>query len=90
MRADNPTRKNDVHARKLGKEWLLYDTENERLHVINATAEFVWRLCDGAHDLAAVKAELRAQYDIKDEEKLDAELNTILADFDRIGVLQGS
>ena len=90
MKSDRPVRKKDVHARKLGAEWLLYDPEVEKLHILNPTAEFVWRLCDGSHDLAAIKAELREKYDISDEQRLDDDLNSILKEFARIGVLQGS
>ena len=90
MSTDKPTKKKDIHARKLGAEWLLYDSSSEKLHVLNSSAEFVWRLCDGNHDLAAIKAKMREKYDIHDERKLDDDIGNILKELTQIGVLQGS
>jgi len=89
MKNDKPNKKMVVHARKLGAEWLLYDPEKEKLHILNPTAEFVWRLCDGNHDIASIKAEMRDKYDINDDQRLDGDLNGILKEFARIGILQG-
>ena len=60
METNRPIKKEDVHARKLGDEWLLYDSKMEKVHILNPTAEYVWRLCDGNHDIATIKAKLRA------------------------------
>ncbi|MFZ7111191.1 MAG: PqqD family protein [Desulfatiglandales bacterium] len=90
MENDRPQKKPNVHARKLGDEWLLYDPETERLHIVNQTAEYVWRLCDGKNSLEKIKAELRTRYDIADEQQLHNDLTSILNEFDQIGVLQGS
>ena len=84
-----PDKKKDVHARKLGAEWLLYDPELEKLHILNPTAEFVWRLCDGNHDLSTMKTEMCKKYDITDENQLDVDLNRILKELVQIGILQG-
>jgi hypothetical protein len=90
MKTNKPIRKEDVHARKLGEEWLLYDSEREKVHILNPTAEFVWRMCDGSHDIAAIKAKLHGLYDIHDEQQLDNDLRQILEEFDQLGMLQGS
>jgi hypothetical protein len=90
METNRPIKKEDVHARKLGDEWLLYDSDGEKLHILNPTAEYVWRLCDGNHDIEAIKAKMCETYDIRDHQKLDNDLREILEKFNQIGVLQGS
>ena len=87
---NRPIKKKDVHARKLGDEWLLYDSEMEKVHILNPTAELVWRMCDGSHDVEAIKTKLRASYDIRDDEQLNDDLRQIIGEFDKLGVLQGS
>lgn len=46
---DRPRFRPDVVFRPLGPEWVLYDPESRKVHVLNATAALVWRLCDGEH-----------------------------------------
>lgn len=84
-----PMKKSNVHARKLGSEWLLYEAETEKLHVLNPTAEFVWRLCDGSRDIEDIKNEMRNKFKITDEQKLEDDLNAVLNEFVQIGVIQG-
>ncbi len=90
MTSEKPVKKEDVHARKLGDEWLLYDSQMEKVHILNPTAEYVWRLCDGNHDLAAIKAKLHETYEDIDDEQLQSDLDQIIDEFEKIGVLQGS
>lgn len=89
MKTSKPEKKKDVHARELGSEWLLYDPEFEKLHILNTTAEFVWRLCDGTRDVAAIKAEMIDTFDVADQTRLDEDVKAILTELSRIGILQG-
>jgi hypothetical protein len=90
MKTNKPLKKENVYARKLGDEWILYDSERERVHILNSTAEYVWRMCDGSHDISAIKAKLREEYTISDDQQLENDVLQILEKFDQIGVLQGS
>jgi Coenzyme PQQ synthesis protein D (PqqD) len=90
MTSEKPVKKEDVHARKLGDEWLLYDSQSEKVHILNPTAEYVWRLCDGNHDLEAIKAKLREAYEDINDEQLQSDLDQIIEEFEQIGVLQES
>ena len=53
-----PHARDDVVFRALAREWVLYDPEQRKLHVLNATAALVWSLCDGDHDAAAIANEI--------------------------------
>lgn len=46
-----PERKLDLHAQVLGDECILYDSNGDKVYSLNATAAFVWGLCDGRHTL---------------------------------------
>lgn len=49
-----------IIAKDLGDEYLLYDTRDEQVHVLNGTARRIYILCDGTkteEDLAADFAE---------------------------------
>ncbi len=57
----------DLAARRVGKDLILYDSINRSVHVLNMTAAEIFRLCDGTHtpkDIAEALLELfdRAEY----------------------------
>jgi len=62
-----PLRKDGILSRKLGDEWMLYDPAAGAVHIINGTAEFVWNLCDGQHDLDDIAGQLRGAYQVRME-----------------------
>ena len=48
-------------------ETLLYDTQAEEIHVLNPTALFIWKLCDGHHSIQDMKRELMAAFSLAAE-----------------------
>jgi hypothetical protein len=42
-----PTRRPGIVLRRSGGETILYDSTNERVHLVNDTAAAIWELCDG-------------------------------------------
>ena len=90
MIAKKPIKKEGIYTRKLGDEWILYNAEKERMHILNSTAEYVWRMCDGSHDISAIEAKLREAYNIGDDRQLENDVRQILEEFDQLGVIQGS
>jgi hypothetical protein len=50
LRSGKPSRKTGVWLRQSDSENLLYDPENESVHLLNATAMAIWVLCDGDTD----------------------------------------
>jgi hypothetical protein len=51
-----------VTERWVDGELVLHDGVKRRLHALNATASYVWVLCDGRRDEAQIIAELSALY----------------------------
>ena len=58
-----PGRREDVVFRPLADQWVLYDPETRRLHVLNLAAALVWTHCDGNHDEDALVAAVRTAFD---------------------------
>ena len=56
--AQHPTPAPDVKGTDLGDEYLFYDRDNDRVHVLNATAREIFLLCDGSRTADEIAAEL--------------------------------
>ena len=58
-----PSQRDDVVFRELGGDWVLFDPDAQRVHVLNLPAALVWTFCDGAHDEDALVDELSAAFE---------------------------
>jgi PqqD family protein of HPr-rel-A system len=57
-----------ARGRDLGDEYLFYDRDHDRIHVLNVTARAIFLLCDGAHTEKEIAATLAAQFKIDEAE----------------------
>jgi PqqD family protein of HPr-rel-A system len=55
-----------ILGKDLGDEYLFYDSANERVHVLNATARQIYLLCDGRASVREIVERFRAQFAIDD------------------------
>ena len=90
MSAVKPKRADGVEARELGDECMLHDSRNGSVHIVNDTAAFVWRLCDGHHTVDEMVSALVEKYDIPADADVHKDIGGILADLTRQNVLQQS
>ena len=90
MNLERPLRKDNVLCSPLDSEWILCDSESGSVHFINATAEFVWSMCDGYHSLNDMEEQLRDAYHFPNEIDLKRELDTILQKFKDMKILAQS
>ncbi len=51
------TRRANLLDRKLHDGFVIYDAKAQALHVLNPSAEFIWRHCDGRHTAAEIIAQ---------------------------------
>ena len=56
------------------------------IHLLNPTAAAVWRLCDGAHDVADIVTELASRYRAPGE-TVEADVQRVLNEFCDIGLV---
>ncbi len=87
MDSIKPLRKKGILSHRVGDEWILYDTERGAVHVINSTAEFVWRLCDGSRTLSDIEEYVRDTVHIPQGDTVRKNLDDIIQIFAHLGIL---
>src|SRR5882724_5034450 len=65
-----PLAKENVLARKLAEETLIYDLETHTAHSLNKTAALVWQLCDGQTSIAQMISTLQKKARVAADEKV--------------------
>jgi len=88
MDSMKPLKKDGVLARKTGDEWVLYDSEDKSVHVLNSTAEFVWQLCDGSHTLSDIAKKMHDAFLVPEGTDVEKALDKIIKNFSDLGILK--
>ena len=81
-----PRRRDDLAARELEGEVLLYDSSGARAHALNATAARVWELCDGTRTLDEIVDGIREIFDV-DKPTARRDVERLLVEFGQRGLL---
>lgn len=55
---------------------LLFNPDTNQIRVLNHTGLFVWKLCDGSHDLQAILAGIQETYDGVPEDQVIDQIKT--------------
>ena len=87
MDTNIPLQKDGILSRQLGDEWLIYNTGEKSVHIINSMAEFVWRMCDGSHDLNDIEGNVRDAYLVSDGTNLRKDVEGIIETFTNLGII---
>jgi len=62
-------RKDGISARPLGNETMLYDSESDKVHILNETGTLIWDMLDGNNNLQSIYNKFLQQFsDINPEE----------------------
>ena len=64
-------------GKDLGDEYVFYDAEGEKVHVLNATARRIYVLCDGSHTVQEIVQALVADYGIEESMARDDAAETL-------------
>jgi hypothetical protein len=54
--------KTGVHLRDAGQEAILYDTYGRKVHVLNSTAAWIWKLCSEGKNRSEISTALSERY----------------------------
>jgi len=65
MTAQIPKPTGSFEGTDLGDEYLFYDRENDRVHVLNTTAREIFLLCNGERTEDAIASALAETYDLE-------------------------
>ncbi|MFQ5535831.1 MAG: PqqD family protein [Gemmatimonadota bacterium] len=58
-----PSARGDLVFRRVGEDWVLFDAQGQRLHVLNLAAALVWSYCTGEYTVERIEAEVREAYE---------------------------
>ena len=75
-----------VELRDVGDEVLVHDTQREQIHVLNATAGWILRACDGKQSLDEISKTL-ATLTSEELGRVSGDVERIVTEFGRLGVV---
>jgi hypothetical protein len=62
-RETRPLARTDIAVQEIGDEVMLYDSGNEKIHVLNHSAYAIWQMCNGKNSLVDMCEQLAVQYE---------------------------
>jgi hypothetical protein len=71
---------------------LLFNPDTNQIRVLNHTGLFVWKLCDGKHDLQAILVGIQETYDGVPEDQVADQIRTYVDEMVSsgfIGIVEG-
>ncbi len=85
----NPRGRADLFYQEVADGGVLFDSDGEKVYVLNVSAAFVWNCCDGEHTREQIVEELAEALGEKAPERkaLGADVDKSLEDFRRNGLL---
>ena len=83
----SPIRREEIMERQVGKEQMLYDVVGRVVHVLNETAYFIWKRCDGQHTIEEIVKEACAESSTA-EDVIRQDVEECMALFRQKGLLQ--
>lgn len=83
-----PRRRSHVEERLAGEDLVLYDPAGGRLHVLNATAAAIWRLCDGSLSAPAIAGRFSADFRVDPGQDPQADARLLLRSLFEAGLVE--
>ncbi len=69
----------DVTAKQIGEEFMIYDLDNKVIHVLNMTAAKIFQLCDGSHTLEEIAEAFSDSFDGVEPQKAYEDVKQTMA-----------
>ena len=71
MTVNNPKHTDAYNGRDLGDEYLFFNKEGDKLHVLNGTAREIYLLCDGTKPTEEIATAIAGLYEVAPEVALE-------------------
>ncbi len=85
----SPHTRDDVVFRQLKDEWVVFDPEVEKIHVLNLVAALVWTHCDGDMNAREIAESVASSFEGEtDWETVLKDTRDTLGRFKALGLLQ--
>ena len=88
MTDNRPLAVKNLEEQDLDQELMLYSGEDDSVHVLNETARFVWKLCDGTNTRKYILHRVREHFHVPDGKNLSRDVCKILEDLEVKGLLK--
>jgi len=59
---------------------LVFNPDTDQIKVFNQTGFFIWRLCDGSHDMESIIARVRETFDEVPEDQVSGQVQDFIND----------
>jgi hypothetical protein len=66
---------------------LLFNPDTDQIRVLNATGLFIWKLCDGRHELPEMVAAMREAFDKVPEDEVTSQVTQFVEEMASSGFL---
>ena len=84
-----PQVREDLIFPPLDEEWVVYDSDGEKLHVLNSSAAVVWMLCDGQHSVGEIVDDVLEAFDGQvAQEQAETDVRDAIEEFETKGLLK--
>ena len=85
-----PAKRPGLKENLTGSELFIYEATGEELSVLNASALFIWSLCDGTHDSARMVEMLSEIYPDVSQNRLREDIDACLRSLRQKQLIVGS
>lgn len=86
---ERPATRSDLVFRELADEWVLFDPDGRRLHVMNLTAALVWSHCTGERSFEEIVSAVQEAFDDPPPaDRVEADVRETLETFVGKGLLE--
>jgi len=82
-----PVRKRELVYRILDEECILYDDKGDKVYTLNATAAFVWKLCDGKHTVGRIIRKTAKAFGGADAAMVEQDVRELLGELNSLQLL---
>lgn len=83
-----PRTRRDLVLQEVGEEGLVYDREGALVHILNLTALFAWKLCDGTRSTVEISDAVRAAFRGTAAQDVQRDVEGLLARLEERGLLE--
>lgn len=90
MQTNQPKRRDNVLIQDSGDETMLYDPTTDEMHVLNPTAHFIWKRCDGNYSIEQISNELKTKFAVGPAINVRGDVAQTLIEFGTKKLLQPS
>ncbi len=80
-------KKKGISSQRLGQDLMLYDSESDKVHVLNETGAIIWELLDGKNTMGKIEKILAQRFDDASPQDISKDIEEILRKLEKEGLI---